>query len=406
MEYYVGGEQPRFLSCPISSYLRCKQVEKQFYLDQAKLLKESFNSRYPDYVYRRRPNNSRKRRRGDAGTSRPTDHGDGDDIVGMGDLGESSPTDGEDSQADSASETHLSRMSHDTSQSYREHESLHSRTSPFAYHSSDLTYRHAGSHENRLPYMSSTPDRIPHNLTSSAPPNSSPRIPQQSQFPYQTLENQHSHSQSPMYNNSVQSNQDSWESRVRSTTSNWLGSGTHDRPSVSTTLTGLKSHSYPSASPASSWHTSGSSAVPSASTDSSSSTYAFSTLSSPFYPNQPSHLGGNYSPGTPSNGSYPSSANQPSQIGGRSYDQRNYASSPSISPAHFPTTSSRDTPLYPSLNQRGSLHGHSGLPRALPLPVQPPMPGYSQSSPSQLPSNNLPVPQISNYWSRDKMEGL
>ncbi|KAG9124696.1 hypothetical protein FRC07_010586 [Ceratobasidium sp. 392] len=37
--------------------------EKQFYLDQAKKLKDQFNMRWPDYVYRRRPNNSRKRRK-------------------------------------------------------------------------------------------------------------------------------------------------------------------------------------------------------------------------------------------------------------------------------------------------------------------------------------------------------
>lgn len=40
--------------------------EKQFYLDQAKQLKDNFNQKYPDYVYRRRPNNSRRRRRPDA----------------------------------------------------------------------------------------------------------------------------------------------------------------------------------------------------------------------------------------------------------------------------------------------------------------------------------------------------
>ncbi|KAL0959208.1 hypothetical protein HGRIS_014488 [Hohenbuehelia grisea] len=40
-------------------------AEKQFYLDQAKLLKDNFNSKYPDYVYRRRPNNSRRRRKQD-----------------------------------------------------------------------------------------------------------------------------------------------------------------------------------------------------------------------------------------------------------------------------------------------------------------------------------------------------
>lgn len=41
--------------------------EKKFYLDQAKKLKDNFNSKYPDYVYRRRPNNSRKKRKSDAG---------------------------------------------------------------------------------------------------------------------------------------------------------------------------------------------------------------------------------------------------------------------------------------------------------------------------------------------------
>ncbi|KAH9931334.1 uncharacterized protein B0H18DRAFT_1116491 [Fomitopsis serialis] len=41
--------------------------EKKFYLDQAKKLKDHFNSRYPDYVYRRRPNNSRKKRKPDVG---------------------------------------------------------------------------------------------------------------------------------------------------------------------------------------------------------------------------------------------------------------------------------------------------------------------------------------------------
>ncbi|TDL22440.1 hypothetical protein BD410DRAFT_262276 [Rickenella mellea] len=48
-------------------------AEKQFYLDQAKRLKDTFNSKYPDYVYRRRPNNSRKKRRTDNGLGRPFD---------------------------------------------------------------------------------------------------------------------------------------------------------------------------------------------------------------------------------------------------------------------------------------------------------------------------------------------
>jgi hypothetical protein len=42
------------------------KAHKQFYLDQAKRLKKTFNSKYPDYDYRRRLNNSLKKRRPDA----------------------------------------------------------------------------------------------------------------------------------------------------------------------------------------------------------------------------------------------------------------------------------------------------------------------------------------------------
>ncbi|KAJ7816340.1 high mobility group box domain-containing protein, partial [Mycena olivaceomarginata] len=37
-------------------------TEKQFYLAQAKRLKDTFNKKYLEYVYRRRPNNTRKKR--------------------------------------------------------------------------------------------------------------------------------------------------------------------------------------------------------------------------------------------------------------------------------------------------------------------------------------------------------
>jgi hypothetical protein len=39
------------------------QADKAYYQNQARKLKDDFNSKYPDYVYRRRPNNNRKRRR-------------------------------------------------------------------------------------------------------------------------------------------------------------------------------------------------------------------------------------------------------------------------------------------------------------------------------------------------------
>ncbi|KAJ7620950.1 hypothetical protein FB45DRAFT_927970 [Roridomyces roridus] len=47
--------------------------DKQFYQTQAKQLKETFNAKYPDYVYRRRPNNTRKRRKPDVAARGDTD---------------------------------------------------------------------------------------------------------------------------------------------------------------------------------------------------------------------------------------------------------------------------------------------------------------------------------------------
>ncbi|CAE6435687.1 unnamed protein product [Rhizoctonia solani] len=69
----VSSEQPTMRTGEISKILSKEWTEmdkedKQFYLDQAKKLKDTFNTRWPDYVYRRRPNNSRKRRRA-GGTS-------------------------------------------------------------------------------------------------------------------------------------------------------------------------------------------------------------------------------------------------------------------------------------------------------------------------------------------------
>ncbi|CAE6510528.1 unnamed protein product [Rhizoctonia solani] len=57
------GEISKVLS---SEWAAMGPESKQFYLDRARKLKDNFNARWPDYVYRRRPNNSRKRKRPDA----------------------------------------------------------------------------------------------------------------------------------------------------------------------------------------------------------------------------------------------------------------------------------------------------------------------------------------------------
>ncbi|KAF8750738.1 HMG-box domain [Rhizoctonia solani] len=60
------GEISKVLS---SEWAAMSSESKQFYLDRARKLKDNFNARWPDYVYRRRPNNSRKRKRPDVPSS-------------------------------------------------------------------------------------------------------------------------------------------------------------------------------------------------------------------------------------------------------------------------------------------------------------------------------------------------
>ncbi|KAJ1304814.1 hypothetical protein OPQ81_005949 [Rhizoctonia solani] len=62
------GEISKVLS---SEWAAMSSESKQFYLDRARKLKDNFNARWPDYVYRRRPNNSRKRKRTDVASSHP-----------------------------------------------------------------------------------------------------------------------------------------------------------------------------------------------------------------------------------------------------------------------------------------------------------------------------------------------
>ncbi|TFK48019.1 hypothetical protein OE88DRAFT_592605 [Heliocybe sulcata] len=85
--------------------------DKQFYLDQAKKLKDNFNAKYPDYVYRRRPNNTRKKRRTDGGVNRLPDSSSldgGEDYMGSTDWEDHSPVEGEDGLGYSP-ELHYSR---------------------------------------------------------------------------------------------------------------------------------------------------------------------------------------------------------------------------------------------------------------------------------------------------------
>ncbi|EMD41279.1 hypothetical protein CERSUDRAFT_109878 [Gelatoporia subvermispora B] len=108
--------------------------EKKFYLDQAKKLKDNFNSKYPDYVYRRRPNNSRKKRKPDAGQQSPTDASPPGEIDDMS-LEELSPVEGEDAAIQPSPHDHQYPRSHllGASLSYEGADSLTTSHAPSVY---------------------------------------------------------------------------------------------------------------------------------------------------------------------------------------------------------------------------------------------------------------------------------
>ncbi|KAH8827677.1 hypothetical protein DL96DRAFT_1555298 [Flagelloscypha sp. PMI_526] len=87
--------------------LRTGECDKQFYLDQAKILKDNFNAKYPDYVYRRRPNNSRRRKKeeghtvGESSTPTPSES----------EGSEPSPVDGSESTSNPHSSTSTEQSS-------------------------------------------------------------------------------------------------------------------------------------------------------------------------------------------------------------------------------------------------------------------------------------------------------
>ncbi|KAL0579087.1 hypothetical protein V5O48_002929 [Marasmius crinis-equi] len=328
--------------------------EKQFYLDQAKQLKDTFNSKYPDYVYRRRPNNSRKRRRTDHSVSHSTGAAghngsiDPGDALHGADLGESSHSEGGHGVHGHVNDTSASYLRmpplgpHDTSQKYGGsagvHHGLQSRL-PFAGSPSsgspfpDLGSSFRGS-DHRLPFLPPN-GHEPHRSNTLPSPRSShlnPILPP---------------SQNHLYGSNPSSQWDSGRER-----SSWSNT-TSDRSTTRTSFSSSSSATPPL--PGNSWSpppTASSATQGSAANSSTTSNdFPFPTLNSPFYP--------------PS-GSHPSSSAPP------------FTSSPTQSSSHLPPDSSSDRHSnyqshhrnsYPSASPRDS-HSQSyqrgDLPRALP----------------------------------------
>ena len=162
-------------------YFRSPQSQKQVYLDQAKRLKDIFNSMYPDYVYRRRPNDVRKGRKNDAGPLLMTDP---EDLSGY----DPSPIDGDGLDGRHPSHysfngqnSELSPASLDEMFPHVNSSALHSSYPyPQSHHPLDSGYPHRpslqslpfphGSSNSHLPPLTSAPIYSPHKQPS--PPQS------------------------------------------------------------------------------------------------------------------------------------------------------------------------------------------------------------------------------------------
>ncbi|KAH8985031.1 hypothetical protein EDB83DRAFT_232715 [Lactarius deliciosus] len=147
-------------------------ADKQFYLDQAKRLKETFNSKYPDYVYRRRPNNSRKKRRPDATATPlldPSASGDvGDDFSAGHDFDYQS-VDGQDLARDLAPSRGSSHSG--VASGYDDNSTVtspHHALSSFGYSANDFPASQAPSSGTRLRHLSSIHDHPPSETPSLA----------------------------------------------------------------------------------------------------------------------------------------------------------------------------------------------------------------------------------------------
>jgi len=265
------------------SYTRFTKSEKQFYLEQAKQLKETFNTRYPDYVYRRRPNNSRKRRRSDGGTMRPVDQsllGDhADDLAGGVDL-ESSPTDTDDHFEPAISPSY-SRPPYTISTPIDQTSKYggHSR-GPGHQVSSDPPFRSNGHSDPRLSYSGSTnSERLGSTLTS-------PRLPmnQSALHYYQS----HSQTTPSVYGTDSTSQHQvnphqGWQGRPERVGASWLGGGGQDRVH---SLGNQKQNTYSPTATATTTSSWSSPSTDSPTTTTPSSGNYFPTLTMPFYPSQ------------------------------------------------------------------------------------------------------------------------
>lgn len=387
------GEISKILS---KEWVSMPPSEKQFYLEQAKQLKETFNTRYPDYVYRRRPNNSRKRRRSDGGTMRPVDQGllgdHADDLAGSVDL-ESSPTDTDDHLEPAISPSYSRppyTMSAPIDQTPKY--GAHSR-GPGHQVSSDPPFRSNGHSDPRLSYGgSSNSERLGSSLSSATSPRL--QMNQGALHYYQS----HSHTSPSVYGTDSipphQVNQhQGWQGRPERVGPSWLSGGGQDRVH---SLSSQKQNPYSptaTAAPTSSW--SGSTSDGPAATASSPGNY-FPTLTMPFYPNQQQSptFQSNVPSGSTSTSSAPSQTHSSSSFESLGHVQSGPMSR-DFTPRGYGSSSSAGNP-YP-VSTRDLSYPHRTLAPAHPASAYSTSQHSSQPPSSSVGHSNPPH----GFWSRE-----
>ncbi|KAF7325005.1 HMG box domain-containing protein [Mycena kentingensis (nom. inval.)] len=133
--------------------------EKQFYQNQAKLLKDTFNAKYPDYVYKRRPNNTRRKRKVDPGAMPMRGDRDTDDAESSPDA-EDTPLPEHRGYYGNGSYGSGSSYSHHPYNGYSGNTHAHHRSTSYPYPQADAYRSSSGSFDSSassIPRLLNTP---------------------------------------------------------------------------------------------------------------------------------------------------------------------------------------------------------------------------------------------------------
>ncbi|KIJ15820.1 hypothetical protein PAXINDRAFT_180477 [Paxillus involutus ATCC 200175] len=365
--------------------------EKQFYLDQAKLLKDTFNQKYPDYVYKRRPNNSRKRRKVEPGPSLSADHPGTSDVVedypGGAEYSDTSPVEvaeADESRYGSHDNRYASQPAEASGSMYLD---AHSRASSYQPPEVSL-YRPLG--DAHIPYISSrhgpaTPDVGMGSSISSASRGAEHATPHY--HPYLPAQQQH-HAQSSYFPESS-SGAEVWSTARDDQTRMQMQSWSQSSQDQSVLGGDDRHRAYPQPVPSHGWVNPGTSEAMPASSPSGapSPNYDFPTLNSPFYPSQ----------GHPQDG-YPSS---PAQL-----PPQHYSSVAQMHGSSLPSRSysSLQQAYPPSATTAMNSYQQQSRNISLTLPSVPPVSAYShvQSTSPPSPAGSGADPSQLRYWQRDR----